>query len=36
MKGIIVRALWACADVLEVVRDGCVVLAVALIGGVES
>lgn len=27
MRNIIVRALWACADVLEIVRDGLVVLA---------
>lgn len=27
MRNIIVRALWACADMLEIVRDGIVVLA---------
>lgn len=27
MRNVIVRALWACADVLEIVRDGLIVAA---------
>lgn len=32
MRNIIVRALWACADVLEVVRDGMIVAASKVVG----
>lgn len=36
MRHIIVRALWACADTLDIVRDGLIVLSSrVLVGKVE-
>lgn len=32
MRNLIVRALWAAADVLEVVRDGLIVAAAKAVG----